>query len=119
MNDSIIQRLKEWGCDTDGAVARLLGDRQLYVSFIYKYAAKFDVGGLGCHIDSRKRDAAFAVAHDLKGSAGNLGITPIASLAGDITERLRGKSGSFDGVDELYERLRTVYDEFLRLIERP
>lgn len=51
---------------------------------------------------------AFEAAHALKGSIGNLALTPIYEPVCQLTELLRGKSGPVDGdalVDQIMAQL--------------
>lgn len=88
-DDAVIERLQSWGCDTTGALARVVQNRALYVRLIRKYKDTFPLEELRALIVAEECDKAFAVAHELKGSLGNLGLTPMYTLIREVVEGLR------------------------------
>ncbi|KKW21445.1 MAG: Hpt sensor hybrid histidine kinase [Parcubacteria group bacterium GW2011_GWF2_50_9] len=61
------------------------------------------------------------IAHDIKGSYGNLGMTEIYKIAKEICDEARKENYSIDFIDEKYKELRTITtripDKYLHLPE--
>lgn len=98
MNDKLITDLKAWGCDTDGALRRLCGDKELYDELLREYFADEPVKALLDTLRSGDVKAAFRAAHSMKGVLGNLGVTPLYAPVFELTEILR--RDSFDGAEK-------------------
>lgn len=96
--DVVINRLFMWGCDTDSALERVLGDEGLYLKFILKYCGNEDIDKLDALILNKNVEEGFTLAHTMKGVYGNLGLTPIYDIVCDIVEKLR--NGMEDGVED-------------------
>ena len=102
-------KLKEAECDVEGALARFLGDEELYEQFYGELLNDEAFGKLGLALDERRISDAFEYAHTLKGIIGNMGLTPLFETVCDIVEPLR--IGSIDGVMvKYYELLKQVFN---------
>ena len=87
----VLEKLRAWGCDLDGALERFLGDED----------ESFD--GLKEALAEDERKKAFDCAHTLKGVFANMGITPMFDTVEKIVEPLR--AGINDGLMPVYEEL--------------
>ncbi len=110
----IITALKDWGCDIEGALDRVLGDEKFYRSLLGMLTEDAAFDGLGEAIKNKDALKAFQYAHDLKGSLANMGITPLYRTVCEMVEPLR--VGSFDGIAVSYDRLKEQMQEFRQLI---
>ena len=90
----VLEKLRAWGCDLDGALERFLGDEELYKSCLPMVAEDESFDGL---------KKAFDCAHTLKGVFANMGITPMFDTVEKIVEPLR--AGINDGLMPVYEEL--------------
>ncbi len=86
----LTDQLRAHGADMDGAMNRLLGDEELYAMCFGLFLEDGAFAALGTALDAGDRAAAFDAAHSLKGVAGNLGLTRIYQLSGQLVEPLRG-----------------------------
>ncbi|MEA4923535.1 MAG: Hpt domain-containing protein [Eubacteriaceae bacterium] len=87
-------KLKEWGCDVDGALERLVGDVAFYEECLQVFTEDDNFASLGKALEEKEYDSAFEYAHTIKGVAANLGLTPVFDKASDIVEPLRAKDYS-------------------------
>ena len=107
-------KLKEAECDVEGALARFLGDEELYEQFYGELLNDEAFGKLGLALDERRISDAFEYAHTLKGIIGNMGLTPLFETVCDIVEPLR--IGSIDGVMVKYCELLKQKEFFSQFI---
>jgi chemotaxis protein histidine kinase CheA len=107
-------KLKEAECDVEGALARFLGDEELYEQFYGELLNDEAFGKLGLALDERRISDAFEYAHTLKGIIGNMGLTPLFETVCDIVEPLR--IGSIDGVMVKYYELLKQKEFFSQFI---
>lgn len=99
----IVERLRGWGCDVDGAVSRCAEDEEFFISLLNRYADTAEFLQLRGLIAERRTQEAFTLAHKLKGKLLNLGLTPLCESIIPITESLRG--GCCEGLEPLFDRL--------------
>lgn len=107
-------KLKEAECDVEGALARFLGDEELYEQFYGELLNDEAFGKLGLALDEHRISDAFEYAHTLKGIIGNMGLTPLFETVCDIVEPLR--IGSIDGVMVKYYELLKQKEFFSQFI---
>jgi len=72
-----------------------------------------DMALLGAHLDAGKREAAQAVAHNLKGIAGLIGARRVAALAADLERELRAGADAA----KLADLTQACADELARLAD--
>ena len=99
----IIKDLRDQGCDTDGALARFLGDTEMYFDMLLESLEKKDY------------QEAFNAAHTLKGSAAALGLTPLYESVCKVVEDLRGLR-DLDSLQEDYDEMRSAQQDFLKIM---
>lgn len=100
----LLQELRIWGCDIDGAMERFMEDSELYETCLYTVLKDPAFEGLGKALREKKVQEAFDCAHTLKGVLANMGLTPMYEIVVRILEPLRA------GNDE---NLLPVYQELL------
>lgn len=115
MTDGLILALKEWGCDTEGALRRLCGDKELYYELINKYFGELDFAVLKGAAAAKDSKIVFESAHSIKGVTANLGITPIYIPICKITDIFR--SGTCENVSELFDEIDKKKSEFNAILE--
>lgn len=84
-----LEELKEYGADTEEAVARCMGNADFYLSLVGKALEDQNFGKLKEMIGKKDYDGAFSAAHALKGVTTNLSLTPLAKPIIEITNGLR------------------------------
>ncbi|MEG2378555.1 MAG: Hpt domain-containing protein [Clostridia bacterium] len=87
--DNMLAKLKDYGADIDGTMARFLDDVDLYKSCFAKYLQDEAFDKLGRALSEKDYKSAFEYAHTLKGITGNMGLTPLYSDICNIVEALR------------------------------
>ncbi|MEF9971731.1 MAG: Hpt domain-containing protein [Oscillospiraceae bacterium] len=106
--DKIIEKLKEYGADVDGAMRRFLDDEELYKSCFVIFLEDKAFLKLEEALAVEDYEKAFECAHTLKGVAGNMGLNPIYKVICDMVEALRSKE---------YSGLQSFNRELLRQLE--
>ena len=86
-----IEDLKAYGADTEQGLQRCMNNEAFYLRLVGMIPGDGNFGKLFAAVDSGNLEAAFEAAHALKGSAGNLALTPIYRPVCEITELLREK----------------------------
>ena len=78
-----------WGCDTVGALRRLLQDNAFYLECLTAFHQDHRFALLGRQLREGDVAGAFSSAHALKGAAANLGLTPLYHALCPLVEQLR------------------------------
>lgn len=87
-----IEKLKEYGANTDEGLKRCLNNADFYISLVTSAIPDTRIDELAAAIASKDFDNAFETAHALKGMYGNIAITPIYKPICEITELLRNRT---------------------------
>ena len=108
-----LDKLKEYGADTEDALARCMGKEDFYIMLVQKAVKDDKYQKLREAIDAKDYEAAFSAAHALKGVVTNLSLTPMTEPVGQITELLRERrdtdySGLLDEIDAERARLEAL-----------
>lgn len=88
---SMLNELKALGVDTDSAVARMNGNENLYIRMLGKFLDMMKNTTIPAEFTVDDCEDLAEVAHAVKGTSGNLSITPIYEAYSEITELLRQK----------------------------
>lgn len=116
MSKEMKEGLISQGVDYNTALERFMGKDDLYERFLVKFLDDENFSKLGENIKAGNVGEAFKCAHTLKGLSGNLGFDNLLEEDARIVEILR--SGSLDGVEELYEILREKYQKLCDTIKK-
>lgn len=87
-----VEGLKAWGADTAQGISRCMGNEGFYLGFVPRVLADENFDKLAAAIGEHDLDAAFAAAHSLKGTLGNLSLTPLYEPVCEMTELLRART---------------------------
>ncbi|MEG0784262.1 MAG: Hpt domain-containing protein [Christensenella sp.] len=87
--DELLEKLKVYGADIEGAMGRFLGDVDLYKTCFTAFVQDEAFEKLGEAITDSDYEKAFECAHTLKGITGNMGLTPLYKVIYDMVELLR------------------------------
>lgn len=99
----LCKKLEDWGCDIPGAMRRFLNDEDLYAQCLDTMLKDKNFDLLKSNLAKNDITEAFNAAHSLKGTLGNMSLTPLYDIIIKIVEILRAKST--DGVPELLTEL--------------
>ena len=87
-----IDDLIAFGADTEDGLRRCMNKEDFYLRMVKMVPGDANFQKLDDAIAAGDLDAAFEAAHALKGSAGNLSLTPIAAPVMEVTELLRART---------------------------
>lgn len=122
MDENFKKQLEENGVDVDATLKRFMGKEALFMKFIVKFADDESCKGIRAGLENRDAQATFERAHSLKGVAGNLGITPVYTLAAQIADLFRGKQeaeeAELNQAMELQQQLEENCERICCLIEQ-
>jgi HPt (histidine-containing phosphotransfer) domain-containing protein len=105
--------LRDWGCDTDCIGVRFLGSEDFFLQMLQLGIADKNYPALQEAVFTGNVSDAFVHAHALKGTLGNLGITPAYELISAMVEPLRHGDGTkmeadFRAFSETFEKLKSI-----------
>ncbi len=110
----MIDELKQYGCDTQGAIERMLNSEAMYKKFLLKFLNDKTFSEVKPNIDAKDYDEALKSVHTLKGVCGNLGLAPLFDISADMVSRFRANDP--EGAVALYVELERVYNDIVSLI---
>ena len=110
-----VNDIEEYGADTAKGISRCMNNGGLYIRLVKMLAVEANFSKLSDSIDKGDLSAAFDAAHAIKGSAGNLAVTPIFEPICEITELLRARTET--DYSALLNTITEKRDELLRICE--
>ena len=122
--DDLLTQLKLWGAAPEEALVRLLGDCSLYEKLLRELAGSMEPDLMQILIDQKEYARPFRLAHDMKGSAASLSLTPLYEAVSVLVEELRPfyEQDISDSAPDLESRIRSAYahmrqrwEEFFRI----
>ena len=87
-----IEDLAAYGADVDEGLGRCLGNESFYLRLVDTVTDDSGFGTLEETLQANDLDKAFETAHGLKGSLGNLSLTPLFKPMSEMTELLRART---------------------------
>ncbi|MBD5406505.1 MAG: hypothetical protein HDR51_00035 [Treponema sp.] len=110
-----LENLKSLGIDSDEAIKRFSGKRELYERLLQKFPAAARDLEVVSFLKSGDYQTALANAHSLKGICGNLYLTPLFNAYSDIVIALR--SSEYGKAAELAQDALIMQDCVIKVIE--
>lgn len=107
MNAKQIKALELRKTDVQGAVKRMGGDEQLYISCLVMFMSDSALSQLNEAVELKQWDNAFTAAHALKGLAGNMGFIPLMHSTGQLIIMIRG--GRIKEIGEYMSQVNSDY----------
>lgn len=101
---ALFEELKALGVDIDGGLKRLAGNEALYTKLLGSFLKTVEKNAVTPDFDAADCTETIEKAHAIKGTAGNLSITPLYESYSEILKLLR--SGET-------EEARTLLEEIL------
>ena len=111
-----LDSLRAFGANVDEGMGRCFNNEAFYLRLVGMGLADANFDKLAGAMESGDAAAAFEAAHGLKGSIGNLALTPIYNPVSEMTEALRGKTEMPD-VGDAYARMQTALAEARKLLD--
>ena len=105
-----IDALNAYGANTAEGLARCMNNEAFYIKMVNMALADKNFDALSASFAAGDARAAFEAAHALKGSTGNVALTPIYGPVCELTELLRGKSDPVDGGGKLLDEIVTQWE---------
>ena len=91
-----IDELKAYGANITEGLQRCMNNESFYFRLVKMIPGDPNFQKLNDAMEDGDLDAAFAAAHALKGTLGNLALTPIYQPVTELTEILRNADGQAD-----------------------
>ena len=110
-----IDALKDYGANTEEGLGRCFNNEAFYLKLVGMGLADKNFDRLRDAMAVGSAQEAFEAAHALKGSIGNLALTPLYTPLSELTEKLRGQSALVDTGD-LLDTILTQLDKARALL---
>ena len=110
-----LDALRAYGANTAEGVARCMNNEPFYLRMVAMALADKNFDALTAAMDAGDVTAAFEAAHALKGSIGNVALTPIYEPICALTELLRGSDKWVDGGEALFRQIMDGREKALAL----
>lgn len=105
-----LEKLSAYGADVKEGIARCMGMEDFYLELVEMMFEDENFAALEKAVAEGDLSRAFDAAHSLKGSLGNLELTPIAKPVSEITEKLRNAKEMPDLTDLMSEYRKALAD---------
>ncbi|MCD7837029.1 MAG: Hpt domain-containing protein [Lachnospiraceae bacterium] len=112
----LLDELRNIGVDVDEGIERLMGNTSLYERMLFKFADMMKNISVSPDFDDSNYSEITEAAHAVKGSAGNLSITPIYEAYTEIVSLLR--AGRTEQAKEIIKGIQPVQADIIACIER-
>lgn len=111
---SMTDELKEYGVNVSEALERFMGNTAFYETTLKKFPASAEAHKVKEYIKSGDIQTAAANAHNLKGTTGNLSLTPLYEAYAEIVRLLRADNGE-QALEEL-EKILPLQEKIIDCI---
>lgn len=113
---SLFDELKALGVDVDGGLKRINGNENLYKRLLGTFVKTIKAHNVAVDFDCNAYAEEIEKAHAIKGTAGNLSITPIYESYTEIVNLLRADQPNEAKL--ILEKILPVQEEILQCIEK-
>ena len=110
-----IESLKAYGANTNEGLTRCMNNKSFYLRMVSMALADKNFDKLKAAMEAKDAHAVFEAAHALKGSIGNVALTPIYKPVCALTELMRGKDELASGSKELLGQIMEQREKALML----
>ncbi|MBP3871808.1 MAG: Hpt domain-containing protein [Faecalicoccus sp.] len=111
----MIETLRLWGADIEGAMGRFLDDEEFYIDCLHRFVNDGNLRQLKKAVDEENRENIFECSHSLKGTVGTLGLAPLYEKISALVEDSRFELKN--NVKQDYEQFNDKYLEFLKIMQ--
>ncbi len=112
----LFEELKDLGVDVDGGLKRLGGNEKLYTRLLNTFVKAMKSQEISPDFDVTDYEDIKEKAHAIKGTSGNLSITPIYETYSEIMNLLR--AGKPEEAKPLLEEIIPVQEQIVSCIEK-
>ena len=112
-----LDELRAWGADVDDGLARCMGQEDSYLRIVGHAVHGDDFEKMDSLYAAGDWDAAFSAAHNLKGTTGNLSLTPLYEPLCEVADILRPETRDGEPED-CTELLATIRERRAQLLAR-
>lgn len=113
---NLFEELRALGVDVDDGVKRIMGNEKLYKKLLGSFVKMINEQALSPDFDTTDCTEAIEKAHAIKGTAGNLSLTPIYESYSEILNLLRG--GKPDEAKAVLEKIIPIQKDIISCIEQ-
>lgn len=115
---AFLDALSRTGVDVPDALARFMGNRDLYLSFVCRLPKALELNAIRQALRSGQEEEFYARVHELKGMTGNLSVGTLFQPAQLLLEEYRAHGLSRpDRLEPLVEQLSTAAAPLIALIQ--
>ena len=111
-----LDRIAEWGGDPGAAMDRMLGDRAMYRRLLHMLLTELKEEELTMLVAEKRFHDAFVIAHRMKGSSADLGLTPLFEALSAVTEDLRDAENIRETLSYDLEQVEVKKTELERIL---
>ena len=113
---TLLEELRTLGVDVDGGLKRLNGNEKLYTRLFGSFLKTLNANAIAPDFDCSDYNDIIEKAHTLKGTAGNLSVTPLYEAYTDILGLLR--SGKPEEAKPILEKILPIQEEVIICIQK-
>ena len=113
---ALFDELKDLGVDVDGGLKRINNNEKLYTRLLGSFVKSIETQYVPADFDAADCEGAVEKAHAIKGTAGNLSITPVYEAYTEVVNLLR--TGQPDEARPVLERVIPVKTEIVACIKK-
>ncbi len=113
---SLFEDLKSLGVNVDEGLKRINGNEKLYTRLLGSYVKSIDANYITPDFDEADCTPAIEKTHAIKGTSGNLSITPVYEAYSQIVDLLR--KGNPAEAKVLIEKILPVQNEIVECIKK-
>lgn len=111
----LLEELKYLGANVDEGIERLMGNESLYEKMLGSFLKMMKNLYFEPDFDTNDYTGIIEKAHAIKGTSGNLSITPIYEAYTEIVSLLRNQQP--EQAKEVYEKILPVQNKIMNCIE--
>lgn len=113
---NLLDDLRALGVDVDDGLKRVMGNEKLYTRLVGKFVQVIKGNEVSPDFDASDCAATIEKVHTIKGTSGNLSLTPIFKSYNEILNLLR--NGNTEEARELLKEIIPVQNEIVACIEK-
>ncbi|MCH5256401.1 MAG: hypothetical protein J1D87_03870 [Lachnospiraceae bacterium] len=112
---SLFDELRELGVDVDGGLKRISGNEKLYTKLLGSFVKAINTYNVKPDFDGTDYNEVIEKTHAIKGTSGNLSITPVYEAYTKIVDLLR--AGDPEAARTLLEEVLPIQEKIVACIE--
>ena len=111
----LFEELKALGVDVDGGLKRINNNEKLYTRLLGSFVKSIESQYVQPDFDAAECEGAIEKAHAIKGTAGNLSITPVYEAYTEVVNLLR--KGQIEEARPILTRILPIQNEIAACIK--